>query len=613
VTRVLLVVAVAGALLAGSGAAGAAGSDPGACPTYNAPNSLVLDGGTPQSSRLGTPFASQLAVTVANTNGCPLTTPLAGIAVTFSAPTSGPSGTFASSGSNAVLLGTNGQGSAMAPMFTANSLPGGYLVTATSDYGAVSFSLVNTASGVSAAISAVGGSHQSTGVGARYGAPLQAVVTDATGAPVGGATVTFSFGQGASGQGGAGDGGSAGGTFLGGATQATAITDASGIARSPGLTANTVAGRFTASASTPGVVQPALFSLDNTAGKGLFLRLHGARRQSATAGKGYRRPLEAVVSNAAGRPVQGTTVTFSLGSADGAGGSSQGGAPTAGASFVGGASQATAVTDAHGLAVSPLFNADSTAGRFTATASVTGVMRPIAYALRNLPARTSSIAVFRDPPASATVDSRFANRLRVRILDGGGRPVAGATVTFALGAGEGGSSSGSGSAGAGATFAGGSAQATALTGTDGVALSPALTANGVAGSYAATASSTAAPGTVVFPLRNAPAAVTTITAGAATGETATVGSAFPVRPAVTVTDAKGNPVGGAVVVFAAPSHGASGRFSGHGRTVAVSTDEHGIAVAPVLVANRTAGGFVVRASVAGARPAAFALVNVPRG
>jgi Bacterial Ig-like domain (group 1) len=610
VTRALLLAAVAALLVAGSGVANA---DPGSCPSYNAPNTLVLDGGTPQSSRLGTAFSSGLAVTVANTNGCPLTTPLAGIAVTFAAPTSGPSGTFASSGSNAVLVGTNGQGSAMAPMFTANSLPGGYLVTASSDVGSVTFSLVNTASGVSATIAATGGARQSAGVGASYGAPLQVIVTDAAGVPVGGATVDFSLGQGGSGQGGSGggDSGSASATFVGGSTQATAITDATGYARSPGLTANGVAGRFTASASTQGVVEPALFALDNVAGKGLTLRLHGAGRQSATSGERYRHPLEAVVRNAAGRPVQEATVTFSLGSAGG--GSAGQGTESAGASFVGGSAQATAVTDAHGVAESPLFTAGSTAGRFSATASVAGVMRPVTYALRNLPARTSSIAVFRDPPASATVDSRFANRLRVRILDGGGRPVAGATVTFALGAGEaGGSGSSGGGSAAGATFADGSSQATALTAPDGVAVSPVFTANGVAGSYAASASSSAAPGTAVFELRNAPGAAATIAPGAATGQAAKAGSAFPVPLAVTVNDAKGNPVAGAPVTFTAPARGASGRFGHHGRTVTVRTDAHGIAVAPVLVANRSAGGFVARATVHGVPPAAFALVNLPR-
>lgn len=571
-----------------------AGADTGTCPSYNAPNTLVLAGGTPQSSRLGTPFASELAVTVANTNGCPVTTPMAGIAVTFTAPASGPSGTFASSGSNAALVGTGAQGTATAPGLTANSLPGGYLVTASSEVGSVTFSLVNTATGVSAAIAAAGGARQSAGVGARYGAALQAVVTDADGAPVGGATVTFSLGQGTG----------AGATFVGGATQATAVTDSLGWARSPGLTANSVAGRFTASASTPGVVEPALFSLDNAAGKGLSLRLRGVARESSTAGAGYPHPLQAVVRNAAGRPVQGATVTFALGSGGGSGGGA-GGSSGAGAAFVGGSSQATAVTDARGLAISPLFTAGSSAGRFTATASVTGVMRPVTYALDNLPARSASIAAFEDPPATARIEARFARRLRVRMLDGSGRPMADAAVTFALGAGG----SGGAGASAGASFAGGSAQATAVTNANGIAVSPPLTANGVAGSYAATASSTAAPGVVTFALRNAAGAPATLTPGAASGETAGVGRGFPVRPAVAVTDAKGNAVAGASVTFTAPARGASGHFAGHGRTVRVRTDAHGVAVAPAFVANGVQGGYAVRASAPGARSTAFALVN----
>jgi hypothetical protein len=65
-------------------------------------------------------------------------------------------------------------------------------------------------------------------------------------------------------------------------------------------------------------------------------------------------------------------------------------------------------------------------------------------------------------------------------------------------------------------------------------------------------------------------------------------------------------------VSTAPAHGASARFAHRGRTVAVKSDAHGIAVAPALVANGVPGGYVVRASVRGARPAAFALVNLPR-
>ena len=46
--------------------------------------------------------------------------------------------------------------------------------------------------------------------------------------------------------------------------------------------------------------------------------------------------------------------------------------------------------------------------------------------------------------------------------------------------------------------------------------------------------------------------------------------------------------------------------------VAIRTDAKGVAVAPRFVANRTAGGYVVSASVGG-HSAAFALVNQPVG
>ena len=49
-----------------------------ACPTYNPPNALTLTGGTPQTARLGTAFADPFQVQLTNSNGCPITTPLAG-------------------------------------------------------------------------------------------------------------------------------------------------------------------------------------------------------------------------------------------------------------------------------------------------------------------------------------------------------------------------------------------------------------------------------------------------------------------------------------------------------------------------------------------------------
>jgi hypothetical protein len=93
-----------------------------------------------------------------------------------------------------------------------------------------------------------------------------------------------------------------------------------------------------------------------------------------------------------------------------------------------------------------------------------------------------------------------------------------------------------------------------------------------------------------------------------------------------VTDARENPVPGALVSFSAPRAGASGRFTvdsaiphrrrlrvSHRSTVKVRANACGIAVAPVFTAGAARGGYVVEASAGHARPAAFALVNEAPG
>jgi hypothetical protein len=488
--------------VAGLGAAGAASSvlasvaEPGptgptttsgpACPTYNPPSELVLVGGTPQSARLGAPFQSNLQVRLDAANGCPITTPLAGVAVTFSAPTTGPSGTFASSGSNAVVVGTDSSGVASAPQFTADTLPGGYLVTASSAVGSVTFSLVNTGTGVPATIRVASPESQAAVAGTRFGSPLAVRVLDGDGAPIPGTHVTFQLG-------GAGGTAAASANFDTGGGQATVTTGTDGVARSPIVIANDVAGAFTATAAVDGITEPARFSLRNLPAKPPRLRHLGATRQSAVVGDRYGRPLAVVVRGADGKPVAGVDVTFTLGGTGGAGGT--GTSAGAGASFAGGMAQATAVTNTAGVARSPRFAANMTAGTFTATATAAGV---------------------------------------------------------------------------------------------------------------------AAPAT--FTLRNRAGAAATVSAGAAASESAQVGARFPVRLAVTVSDAHGNVVAEALVTFTAPPGGASGTFAHrhrHVREVTVRTNAAGVAVAPAFVANRTAGGYAVSARTTHAKSAAFALVNLP--
>ncbi|HEX3452995.1 MAG TPA: hypothetical protein VHS03_00105 [Gaiellaceae bacterium] len=461
-TFLLLPAAIGLAL--GSGRASAQG---GNCQGWIPPNTLTLTSGSPQQGQIGKPFQTNLQVALANTNGCPLTGSWAGVSVVFTAPASGASGTFAATNTDVADVGTDANGSATAPPFTANRTAGDYAVVASSNYGSVTLYLTNTANGVPASIAAQGASTRSATVGTSY-ARLRVSVLDVSGKPVAGASVSFQLATGVTG---------AGATFASGGPQATATTDTNGLATSPALFANQSTGRFTAAAFVDGVAAPVSYSFRN-----LAPRLTAAARSAeATVNGRYRRPLEARVLDANGRPMRGVTVTFALPQA----------ATGPGAAFLIGGAQATATTNAQGQASSPPVVAGATAGSFTATASVASVTKPLVYSLRNLAG----------PPAS-------------------------------------------------------------------------------------------------------------IVTGAASGESAQVGTHFPIRLAVTVSDREGNPVPGAVVTFSAPVGGPTGRFVVHGHhvcVVRVTTNSKGIALAPTLVASKTAGGFAVTAR-SGTAKTAFALV-----
>jgi protocatechuate 3,4-dioxygenase beta subunit len=439
-----------------------------ACPTTNHPNELVLAGGGNQTAQLGKPLGEPFSVQLANTNGCPLTGNLAGITVHFDAPSTGAGGFFPSSGSVHTTAGTNAQGIATAPPFTANDTAGAYTVDASSDYGSVDIPLWNTAAGLAATVAAVGDTTAQAPVGTPYAGQLQVRVADADGNPVQGAAVSFTVVPGATG---------ATGLFLG-PTQVTTGSD--GLATAPPLLANGIPGIFMVTASTEGLSAITTFTLENV--------------------------------------------------------------------------------------------------QTYATLSST------------------------DPDHVARVGGRYAP-LVVHVIGAAGQPVQGATVSFSVDSAQG---------GAGATFAGGAAQATVTTDASGTASTPALVAGTVSGRFHVVATTPAARGSLTFGFRVLPGRPATIVAGAASGESATVHTRFAVRLAVTVTDAHGNAVAGARVVFAVPARGASARFARtHAYRVTVTTDAHGVAVAPALVANGKPGGYAATAT-AGGKSTAFALVNLPK-
>jgi protocatechuate 3,4-dioxygenase beta subunit len=332
--------------------------------------------------------------------------------------------------------------------------------------------------------------------------------------------------------------------------------------------------------------------------------------------------MQVALSNSNGCPVTGAAgipVTFA--------------APAAGA----GGRFSASNSDSSGNVAAPTFTANATAGSYAVTAG--SQYGSVSFSLTNtaagIPAQLTAIPL---EHRSASVGERFSQPLQVRALDANGNPVPAATVTFTLGSAP--TARCGTSAAVSASFAGGGTQATVTTNSSGLATSPAFTANTTAGSFTATASVSNGGGDgiestgkaeapsiapVGFSLVNLPGKPADIAPGVGSTQSTPAGTAFPIRLAVTVTDANKNPVPGALVTFSAPAAGASGRFRlrsrgshshrvhfSYPRTVEVKTGACGIAVAPPFTAARP-GGYIVKAGAKPARPAAFALVNEAPG
>lgn len=538
-----------------------------------APASITATSGTPQTALTGAAFTLPLVATVKDANG----NPLSGVSVTFTAPSSGASGTF-SGNSLTNVVSTNASGQATSSTFTANSISGGaYTVTATvSGVGtAAAFSLTNSARPPSS-ITPTSGTPQTAKVHTAFAA-LVATVKDSNGNPVNGATVTFTAPT-----------SGASGTFANGSNIATAATNSSGVATSPAFTANaTAGGPYTVTAIVTGVSTPANFSLTNSPGPAAAISATGGTPQSIGVKTAFASPLSATVKDSSGNTISGIAVTFT--------------APSSGASgtFSNGSNTITVTTNSSGVAISGTFTANAVANSYNVTATVSGVSTPATFALTNLSGAAGSIVASGGTPQSVVVNKAFALPLSVTVKDSNNNPVSGATVTF-----------NAPSSGASGKFANGSTTTTATTNGSGVA-SVSFTANTVTGSYIVTASTTGVTGSASFSLTNTagPASSMSITSGS--GQTAKINTAFGLPFVVTVKDAFGNAVSGAAVTFTAPSSAATGTFPGSSKTNVVNTNTSGIATSATFTANNTVGTYSVQASVPGvSNSVAFSVSNV---
>jgi hypothetical protein len=233
-------------------------NDGRACVVYpsQAPASIVVQDGTPQTGAIGSQF-NPLVARVADSRA----NPLPGVPVIFQAPQSGASGNFPGN-AKSVTVNTNEEGLATTPIFTANSTPGRYNVTAkvsnVMTITAATFDLTNVA-GDANALTIVNGSRQGTSLNTAFPAQLQVSVRDSAGNPVPNTGVTFIPPD-------ARAAGVPGGSF--GVTDPdpesnaiTVQTNALGIATAPEFTANGVPGTYNLIATTG--LRSVSFSLTN--------------------------------------------------------------------------------------------------------------------------------------------------------------------------------------------------------------------------------------------------------------------------------------------------------------------------------------------------------------
>jgi hypothetical protein len=257
-----------------------------------------------------------------------------------------------------------------------------------------SFSLTNLAD-VAFSIAAIAGSNQSTIVNQAFNSSLQAQVSDQFGNPISNSIVTFSVpGAGASAVG-----------------SGTATTNALGIA-TINLSANTIAGTFSAAGSTSGVATSANFALTNLPDAPFDIAPIAGSNQSTIVNQAFS-PLQVRVTDQFGNPISNSTVTFDV--------------PEMGASAVG---SGAVTTDSSGIATINL-SANTIAGTFSVVSNA-GAATPANFDLTNLPDVPFSITSTGTLEQTTRVNTLFKNPLQAVVTDQFGNPISNSTVTFSV-------------------------------------------------------------------------------------------------------------------------------------------------------------------------------------
>lgn len=217
------------------------------------PARLVIASGSGQFAVISTAFAQPLQVRAEDAGG----NPVAGVAVTFAAPSDGPGASFAGGRTTAQAV-TDERGLASSAPLTANATAGNYVVTASAHgLASVSFMLANGPAAAALTLEPVSGMTQSAPVNTAYAQRIVVRVVDVQDQPRANVGVRFLLPE---------TGPSA--AFDGAQTAADVSTGADGIATSPAFVANRQQGTFRALISAGGVARPLHASLTNFAAAG---------------------------------------------------------------------------------------------------------------------------------------------------------------------------------------------------------------------------------------------------------------------------------------------------------------------------------------------------------
>ena len=357
------------------------------------PSKIVVNAGDNQSVAAGAavPTPPSVKVTDAGDN------PIANVAVTFTVVSGGGSITGASTTTNASGIATVGSWT-----LGANAGPNTLRAASPAISGAsVTFQAAGGA-GPAAVIAAFAGNGQTGTAGGNIATPPSVKVTDSHVNFVAGFTVTFAPGSGS-----------------GSVTGGTVVTDASGVAAVGSWKLGTTPGPQTLVATGSGLSgSPVTFTATAVAPVPSAIAGFAGNNQTARPGALVATPPAFIVTDPAGVPVPGVTVTFVV---------------TVGGGTVG---SPTAVTNNDGIA-STSWTLGAAPGTNTLQASIPGGIPAVTFTATAATAPPTSIFVNAGDKQSATAGSAVAVAPSVKVTDADGLGVPGVSVAFAVTSGGG--------------------------------------------------------------------------------------------------------------------------------------------------------------------------------